>query len=297
LTTQILNELLPTFGIGTLLGLFGILAGSYGICAAKATKAEHFFGKYTTSGCWSVFGGIFAFFGLAWLSFAFSCHAVCIAEHGKGDEDQSAFYKKLIGMRVSKDSDQKNPIWEEISDPDDIGWLATGTCINFQQDWTAENATANPIDVPEMTTGSFDFETENSTTIDTDDSDFTTRETDTSPTTLASTEAATSDSFNGTTTTAGETPASIGSTTDEADATEPEDHYEKKSIVVAYMSLYLCELVLVFILFIIFIVLSNATGCCYCESNTVDIEESYKNDSSSDEDSSDSSSDDSSDEE
>jgi hypothetical protein len=169
-------------------------------------------------------------------------------------------------MRVSKDSDPKNPIWEEISDPDDIGWLATGTCINFQQDWTAENATANPIEEPEMTTASFDFETENSTMI-------------------ASTEAATSDSFNGTTTSAGVTPASIGSTTVDADATEPEDHYEKKSkcsrissiylilgIVVAYMSLYLCELVLVFILFIIFIVLSNATGCCYCKSNTVDIE-------------------------
>jgi energy-coupling factor transporter transmembrane protein EcfT len=303
LTTQILNELLPTFGIGIFLGLFGILAGSYGICAAKATRAEHFFGKYTTSGCWSVFGGIFAFFGLAWLSFAFSCHAVCITEHRKVEEDQSAFYKKLIGMKISDESDPANPSWEEITDPDDIGWLASGTCINFQKDWTVEQTTPEPP-IQENTTDIPDFGTEDWITNATEDQYLTTSEIETSATTAAATTVTTkSAEITSTTEDSYEfTTASSGTNDDtDNDVTEPEDHYDNKSIVVAYMSLYLCELVLVFILFIIFIVLSNATGCCYCKSNTVDIEadedESYKNDSSSDEDSSDSSSDDSSDEE
>ena len=38
------------------------------------------------------------------------------------------------------------------------------------------------------------------------------------------------------------------------------------------MSLYLSELVLIFILFIVFIVLANSTGCCFCGSGVVDIE-------------------------
>ncbi|CBY11393.1 unnamed protein product [Oikopleura dioica] len=209
LTTQILNDLLPTFGIGILLGLFGILAGSYGICAAKEmahillpTKAEHFFGKYTTSGCWSVFGGIFAFFGLAWLSFAFSCHAVCIAEHG--EKDQSAFYKMLIGKIPSTDSTEENPIWEQ-NDPDEIGWLANGTCINFQKDWTVKEETTVPPEA-DLTTASF-IEPENVTDIfmldyedwlrnDTDDSNFTTPVNDINGTIAVSTVSTTTESNN-----------------------------------------------------------------------------------------------------
>merc|ERR1712127_216348 len=180
------------------------------------------------------------------------------------------------------------------TEPGDIGWIANGTCINFQKDWTVQQTTPQPPSSLENTTDISDLGTEGWITNTTDASILTTSPTET-------TEAATTGIiYDGVTGTTGDsydlTTTGNGNSDNESDELVSKDHYENKSIFVAYMSLYLCELVLVFILFIVFIILSNATGCCYCESNSVDIEvdeeEGYKNDSSSDEDSSDSSSDD-----
>jgi len=66
----------------------------------------------------------------------------------------------LIGKIPSTDSTEENPIWEQ-NDPDEIGWLAYGTCINFQKDWTVKEETTVPPEA-DLTTASF-IEPENVT--------------------------------------------------------------------------------------------------------------------------------------
>ncbi|CAG5078146.1 Oidioi.mRNA.OKI2018_I69.PAR.g8913.t1.cds [Oikopleura dioica] len=252
LATQIINDLLPTFGIGIFLGFFGILAGSYGICAAKATKAEFFFGKYNTSGCWSVFGAIFTFFGLFWLSFAFSCHAVCIAEYGS--EDPSGFYKLLTGI-------------VEIDDVQNL------------HDWTFDNTTKPDEDEGGEIPGTKAFMM--GETLTTAAQEASSYEPDVSTSTSTTTSSGQTDSTSSTSTTATTTTTEDGERDNNGEIESLLDTYANKSYVIAYMSLYLSELVLIFILFIVFIILANSTGCCFCGSGVVDIEDEEKGDQDS----------------